>query len=400
MFSEEQLQRYAHILIWGLKTARTAPFRKNDIILIRYDRPAIGLMEILFDMLLAEGFHPVTRMLSTPKMETSFYTRAGARQLTFIAPGDEELYRKLNGSIALLAPESITHLKHVEPSRIGKSLLARKRLRDISTEREQQGLFGWTLCAYPTQEQADQAGIDIETYADQIVKACFLDQPDPIVEWKRVYRRAVALKQWLNNLDVESYRIESDSMDLTIKPGKGRRWIGVTGHNIPSFELFLSPDWRGTEGVYYADQPSYRSGNIVRGVRLEFRKGQVVYASAEVGEDFLRKQISIDSGACKVGEFSLTDKRFSRIDRFMANTLFDENFGGQYGNCHIALGSSYADTYSGNQADLTPKLKKALGFNDSALHWDLVNTEAKRVTAKLKGGRTLPIYENGVFLGG
>jgi len=400
MFTEEQLQCYAHILIWGLKTARTAPFRKNDIVLIRFDRPAIGLMEILYDMLLAEGFHPVTRMLATPKMETSFYTRSGSRQLTFIAPGDEELYRNLNGSIAILAPESITHLKHIEPSRIGKSLLSRKRLRDISTEREQQGLFGWTLCAYPTQEQADQAGIDIETYADQIVKACFLDQPDPLVEWKRVFRRAGAIKKWLNNLDVESYRIESEHTDLTITPGKCRQWIGVTGHNIPSFELFLSPDWRGTTGVYYSDQPSYRSGNIVRGIRLEFRKGQVIHAFAEVGEEFLRKQIAIDMGACRVGEFSLTDKRFSRIDRFMANTLFDENFGGPYGNCHIAIGSSYADTYSGNQAELTPKMKKALGFNDSALHWDLVNTEPKRVTAKLKSGQSLAIYENGMFLNG
>ena len=397
MFTEEQLQRYAHILIWGLKTARTAPFRKNDIVLIRFDRPGIDLMEILYDMLLAEGFHPVTRMLATPNMETSFYTRAGSRQLTFIAPGDEELYRNLNGSIAILAPESITHLKHIEPSRIGKSLLSRKRLRDISTEREQQGLFGWTLCAYPTQEQADQAGIDIQAYADQIVKACFLDHPDPLVEWKRVFRRAGAIKKWLNNLDVESYRIESEHTDLTITPGKSRQWIGVTGHNIPSFELFLSPDWRGTTGIYYSDQPSYRSGNIVRGIRLEFRKGQVIQASAEVGEAFLRKQIAIDTGAGRVGEFSLTDKRFSRIDRFMANTLFDENFGGQYGNCHIALGSSYADTYSGNQAELTPKRKKALGFNDSALHWDLVNTEPKRVTAKRRSGQSLVIYENGMF---
>lgn len=119
-----------------------------------------------------------------------------------------------------------------------------------------------------------------------------------------------------------------------------------------------------------------------------------------MGEDFLRKQIAIDTGACRVGEFSLTDKRFSRIDRFMANTLFDENFGGEYGNCHIALGSSYADNYSGNQTELTPKLKKALGFNDSALHWDLVNTEPKRVTAKLEGGQSVVIYQDGLFLDG
>ncbi|MCJ7772408.1 MAG: aminopeptidase, partial [Desulfobacterales bacterium] len=98
-----------------------------------------------------------------------------------------------------------------------------------------------------------------------------------------------------------------------------------------------------------------------------------------------------------VGEFSLTDKRFSRINRFMANTLYDENYGGRHGNCHLAVGDSYSDTYNGNPAELTKEIKKELGFNDSALHWDLVNTEKKTVTAYLKSGKRVLIYENGMF---
>jgi aminopeptidase len=105
----------------------------------------------------------------------------------------------------------------------------------------------------------------------------------------------------------------------------------------------------------------------------------------------------MDHGADKVGEFSLTDKRFSRINRFMANTLYDENYGGRHGNCHIALGSSYSNTYSGDARKLSQSLKQKLGFNESALHWDLVNTEKKRVTAHLKSGEALVIYENGCF---
>ena len=102
-------------------------------------------------------------------------------------------------------------------------------------------------------------------------------------------------------------------------------------------------------------------------------------------------------GASRLGEFSLTDKRFSKINRFMASTLFDENFGGRWGNCHVALGASYADTYSGNVQSLTKEKKARLGFNDSALHWDLVNTEKKRVVAHLADGRRTTIYENGCF---
>ncbi len=106
----------------------------------------------------------------------------------------------------------------------------------------------------------------------------------------------------------------------------------------------------------------------------------------------------MDKGANRLGEFSLTDKRFSKINVFMANTLFDENYGGKYGNCHIAVGSSFSDSYAGDLKSLSKELKKKLGFNDSALHWDLVNTEKKRVSAHLASGKEITIYENGRFL--
>jgi aminopeptidase len=130
---------------------------------------------------------------------------------------------------------------------------------------------------------------------------------------------------------------------------------------------------------------------------LEFKQGKAIKFEAEEGEDFVIKQVAMDKGACRVGEFSLTDKRFSKIDRFMAHTLFDENYGGRYGNCHIALGASYSDTFDGEPAELTPERKRKLGFNDSALHWDLVNTEKKTVTAHLTSGGKVVFYENGMF---
>jgi len=81
----------------------------------------------------------------------------------------------------------------------------------------------------------------------------------------------------------------------------------------------------------------------------------------------------------------------------MANTLYDENFGGPNGNCHVAVGSSYSDTYDGDPASLDAARKAELGFNDSALHWDLVNTEPKRVRAHLADGSDVTIYEDGQF---
>ena len=397
VFTNEELHRYSEVLLWGLKKARTKRFRKGDLVLIRFNVAAIELAEIIHARLLDMGMNPVLRMSPTAKMEFDFYGMATGKQLVFQAPGDQDLMENLNGNIYLHAPESLTHLRSVDPKKIGKALVARKPLREILVKREEQGLYGWTLCTFPTLELAKQARLTLERYTEQIVKACFLDHSDPVAEWTRVFKEANAIKKWLNGMDIASLHIESAHADLVVTPGKQRKWIGVSGHNIPSFEVFISPDWKGTCGRYFADQPSYRNGNYVKGLQLLFERGSVVSVAADEGETFVKQQIAMDRGAQRLGEFSLTDKRFSKIDTFMADTLFDENHGGRHGNCHIALGASYSDTFDGPAAELTKEKKRRLGFNDSALHWDLVNTEEKRVTAHLASGKTITIYEDGMF---
>jgi len=397
MLTEKQLHRYADVILWGLKTAKKGRIRKNDIILIRYELPALRLVEILHERLIQLGTHPIPRLLLTPEMEKKTFLLSDMQQLAFIPPGEKNLYQKLNGSIFILAPQSLTHLSGINPAKLAVPAKARKFLKDILDRREEKNFFSWTLCLYPTEELAAHANLTLDEYANQVAVACFLNRKEPVGQWKEIYSRAQSIKTWLNRMKVIKYHIESDHIDLEITPGEKRQWIGISGHNIPSFELFLSPDWHGTNGIYYADQPSYKSGNFVKDIRIEFKNGIVLHASAQQGNDFLRKQLSIDSGANKVGEFSLTDKTFSKINRFMANTLYDENFGGECGNCHIALGSSYSDTYSGDPSQLTKKIKHDLGFNDSALHWDMINTEKKRVTAHLTDGKTYVIYDNGRF---
>ena len=397
MFTDKQLERYAQVLMWGLRTARRKRFKRNDAVLIRMDAPALPLAEKLYAALVAARLNPVIQLNPTEKMQRSYYELAKPAQLDFVAPGKTVLVRNIQGSIALLAPASLTHLAGIDARKIGRTLKAQSPFRQILNKREALGDFSWTLCSYPTAALAEHAGISPQQYSRQIIRACFLDKKDPVGQWQSIHRRAQRIKKWLNRMKIHRLQIESARTDLSVYPGKMRRWVGVTGRNIPSFELFISPDWRLTKGLFFADQPSVRSGNYVEAVRLEFADGRLVRIDAKQGERFVKQQLALDEGASRLGEFSLTDKRFSRINRFMANTLYDENFGGGSGNCHIAVGASYSNTFAGDPARLTPAKKRQLGFNESALHWDLVNTEKKKVTAHLAGGGSRVIYENGVF---
>ena len=397
MFSRSQLDKYADVLLWGLTTSRTEPYKPGDVVLVQFDVAALRLAESVYAKLLARGLNPVPRLALTPRMETAFYADADEAQLVFQAPGQAVLHENVHGAMHLLAPDSLTHLSGIDPKRIATAAVARKPLRDILVRREERGEFGWTLCLFPTAGLAEKAGMTSREYAAQVAAACFLKDPDPVAKWRALYEEAREIKAWLNGIKAEYLHVESDNVDLKVTPGARRRWLGLSGHNIPSFEIFTSPDWRGTSGRYYADQPSYRSGNYVKGVRLTFADGMATEIAAEQGEEFVRKQLSMDPGASRIGEFSLTDRRFSKIDRFMANTLYDENYGGTHGNCHVAVGSSYSDTYDGDPAELDAGRKAELGFNDSALHWDLVNTEPKRVRAHLADGRDVTLYEDGQF---
>ncbi len=171
MFTNDELKKYAQTLWWGLSTARTKPYAPGDTILLRFDADALPLAEIVFDMLMEKGLNPVARQNMTTAMDLSFYGKGSEAQLTAVPAGDKELMGSLNGLISLIAPASLTHLQGVDPKRIGQAAVARKFMRDIMEKREQTGDFGWTLCIYPTPALAESAGLSMDEFKAQVVRA-------------------------------------------------------------------------------------------------------------------------------------------------------------------------------------------------------------------------------------
>ncbi len=402
LLSPTHLASYAEVLIWAMRTSRAVPFKNGELVLLRYDHDALPLAEAVYAELMDAHLHPLPLALPTAFMQAEHFGNSSFGQLTFAQPGLDELYKATAGVITILAPDDLTNLAHIDPRTIAAGEQTEMRAAGVLDRRRRAGLLGSTVCLYPTEALAEASGMDIGEYAERLARACLLFTPDPVAEWKRTKRDLAEIGNWLDGLDISRLHLESERCDLTLSPGAKRKFVGVTGRNIPGFELYLAPDWRTVEGVYFADQPSLRWGRVLSEVRLEFHGGVAVNTRAAHGGQFLAGRLSSDGGARRVGEFSLTDKRISKVERFMAHTLLDENYGGEFGNCHIALGGASAASFSGPADELTPEREAELGFNASAMHWDLVNTEAKRVTAIIPGDRAAEgrrtIYENGQFL--
>ncbi|RJR14161.1 aminopeptidase [Candidatus Parcubacteria bacterium] len=329
-----------------------------------------------------------------------FYEHAQPHQLNFFpAKYLKGLVDQMDHSVFLLAEKDPHALKGVDGKKIMARGLALKPFMDWRHEKEWKGKFTWTIALYGTPAMAREAGLSEKEYWNQIIKACFLDEKNPIAKWKQVYRDIEKYRSRLNKLSPKIDRLHAvgPDMDLWIKLGEKRHWHAGSGRNIPSFEIFTSPDWRGTNGWIRFNQPLYRYSNKITGIELWFKDGHVVKSKAKTNEKLLKEMIATKN-ADKIGEYSLTDRRHSRITKFMAETLFDENMGGPYGNTHVALGMSYRDTYAGDVSKLTTKEAERLGFNDSSVHTDIISTTRRTVTAHLKDGSTKVIYKDGQFV--
>lgn len=329
-----------------------------------------------------------------------FYEHAKPHQLKFFpAKYLKGVIDEMDHSVFLLAEKDPHALKGIEPKKIMQRGLALKPFMDWRHEKEWKGKFTWTIALYGTPAMAKEAGLSEKEYWQQIIKACFLDEKNPIAKWKQVYRDIEKYRSRLNKLSpkIDKLHAVGPDMDMWYTLGEKRAWHAGSGRNIPSFEIFTSPDWRGTNGWIRVNQPLYRYSNKITGIELWFKNGLVVRSKAKTNERLLKEMIATKN-ADKIGEYSLTDSRHSRITKFMAETLFDENMGGRYGNSHIALGMSYRDTYAGDVSKLTTKEAERLGFNDSSVHTDVVSTTDRTVTAHLKDGSTKVIYEDGRFV--
>jgi aminopeptidase len=391
------LKKYAQVLIDFALGESARGVKKGETVLLQYDQPAVELALLVYQRILERGANAIVNQNDTDFAKIFFSQSCSLQRRFFPKHYYRGLVKDIDHKVYLIADKDPLYLKNIEPQKIIEAIVAKKPLGDALRRKEDEGKLTWTLALYGTEKMAAEAGLSLPQYWQQIIKACFLNEAKPINKWQKVTGEITKIIAKLNKLPITKLRVKAKNTDLTYSLGKDRAWMGGSGRNIPSFEIFTSPDWRGTNGHIYFDLPLYRYGSLIEGVYLQFKNGRVEKAAAQKNENLLRAIIK-QKNADKVGEFSLTDKRFSRIDKFMANTLYDENFGGKYGNTHLALGASYHDCYRKEVRHLKKKDWQKLGYNDSTEHMDIIAKQDRVVEATLVNGQIITIYRAGTFV--
>ena len=395
------IQKYADILV-NFALGGGKGIKRGDVVYVVAYEYAKPLYAELLRQITKAGGNVISHYLPNEdhalNATRDFLVNAKEHQISFFpSKYFRGLVDEIDHYIFIISDTDMEALKGINPKKIMARAKTMKPFQEWRDEKQSQKRFTRTIALYGTKAMAKEAGLSEKEYWNEIIKACFLETKNPISKWRRIEKRKVFFKNRLNRLKAEKFHIFGPDVDLWITLGKKRKWQGGGGENIPSFEIFISPDWRGTQGWINFNNPVFTKGNLIKDIKLSFKNGRVIHARAKKNEKFLKEMINLPGGN-RVGEFSLTDKRFSKITKFMAETLYDENVGGPYGNMHIALGKSYHDCYDGNPAKLSKKEWQKLGFNDSAIHEDIVLTRPMTVVAHLKNAKECTIYKNGLFV--
>lgn len=299
-------------------------------------------------------------------------------------------------------------LKDADADKIQALTKTSRKGRDILLSSLMKDKIPWNIVAFPNEIWAKEVLGEGATPGDlwQVLKPILrLDHNDPVAAWKEHSETLRTRCRKLEELKIDSLHFsDNDGTDLTIGIPSGSKWEGGGAllpdgrhfmPNIPTEEVFTSPDRMRTEGFVKVRKPLQVLETRVEGAWFRFKAGKVVEFGADVGEEILGKFLAIDDGATMLGEIALVDgsSKISESGKLFGSILFDEN-----ASSHMALGFGFPGSVPGGDA-MTEEELRAAGCNTSLVHIDfMIGWEKTKVKAVDKSGKEITIMEDGNFV--
>lgn len=342
--SDPRLEKLAAVLVHY-----SMELQPGDKLQIESADIAAPLVRAVYREAVRAGVHVATRIFVDGLREI-LLKEGSDEQLQYVSEIREKEVDYYDAVLSIWADHNTMSLSGVDPERIALQQSASADLFKRFIGRISSEDLKWCGTLFPTYANAQDAGMSLSDYEDFVYGAGLLDSDDPVAAWQQVHEEQERVIEFLNQC--REIHIVAPGTDLRYDTG-GRPWINCSGEkNFPDGEIFTCPLEDSVNGVVRFTYPAVFSGNEVEDVRLEFKDGQVINASAARGEAFLQAMLDTDEGARRLGEaaFGLN----YGIQEYTKNTLFDEKIGG---TMHLALGQS---------------LPEAGGVNESGLHWDIV----------------------------
>jgi aminopeptidase len=342
--TDPRLQKLASILV-----NYSTKVKPGDWVVIQSQFNAEPMIEAVLKEVLKAGGYPSVSVTSDILKEAQL-KYASDEQIQWVSPLDDMVIRKADVYIYLEAVENTSGLGSIDPKKQQLRQVALTELNKIMFERSGNGDFRWVFAQYPCPAFAQAAKMSLREFEDFVYQATGADSEDAVAYWQKIHVNQQRMIDWLKGKKTVQIRGANADLSLSIE---GRNFINSDGNqNMPSGEIYTSPIENSANGWVYFTFPAIYNGREVEGVRLEFKDGKVVNATAKKNEEFLHAMLDTDEGARYLGELGI-GTNFG-IDRFTGSILYDEKIGGTF---HLAVGNGFLE---------------AGGKNLSSIHWDLI----------------------------
>ncbi|MFM0817497.1 aminopeptidase [Streptococcus suis] len=296
----------------------------------------------------------------------------------------------------------------VDPEKLSRNARALSQALNPMRQASQANKISWTLGAASGLEWAkkvfpnaasDEEAVDL--LWDQIFKTCRIYEEDPIKAWEEHEARLVAKAKVLNDEQFVKLHYTAPGTDLVLGMPKNHLWeaagsINAQGEhfiaNMPTEEVFTAPDYRVADGYVTSTKPLSYNGNIIEGIKVTFKDGEIVDVTAEKGDEVMKKLVFDNAGARGLGEVALVPDKspISQSGVTFFNTLFDEN-----ASNHLAIGQAYAFSIEGGTEMSQEELKEA-GLNRSDVHVDfMIGSNKMNIDGIREDGTRVPIFRDG-----
>jgi aminopeptidase len=319
-----------------------------------------------------------------------------------------ELYRRAFDEhpalIALTGNPDPDLLGDLDPAHVGRS--EPKEIRKLSLDLITGRQMNWTIVSAPNEGWATQVfgEPDLERLWEAVATATRLDAPDLVASWRELAAKLQARADALNTHAFDAVRFRGPGTDLTVGLIPGGRWGCATNKtvtgiehipNLPTEEVFTSPDWRRTDGHVRSTAPLLAAGTRVDDLEVRFENGKIVEVNAKTGADIIREQIGMDPQAPYLAEVALVDgaSAVKKTGLIFHDTLFDEN-----ATCHIAYGRGFPTTLGEEGSDLSQEELLERGVNVATVHTDfMIGGPEVAVVGLDAGGSEKPIIRDDVW---
>jgi aminopeptidase len=297
--------------------------------------------------------------------------------------------------IALTGDAEPELLADLPGERVGRARMV--ALAEEANRQVNERLSNWVVIGVPNEGWASQmfGEPDVERLWELVEFCVRLNEDDPVAAWREHVATLGTRARLLNELRVDHLRYRGPGTDLTVGLLPESRWQGCESEtaggiayvaNMPTEEVFTTPDARRTEGFVRSTQPLALNGQIVRGLEVRFEGGRIVDVRAEEGADVVKGQLALEENAGYLGEVALVDgtSRIGQTGQVFFETLYDEN-----ASCHVAYGGAYAEAVEGGVID---------GVNVASVHTDfMIGGPEVEVDAVLHDGTAVPLLRDDVW---